>query len=585
MSQVLNVLAQLDTRAYQEYRPSLKGTSGGDSINLRLLTRLCRGFQVDGDKLTVVGDDISRHTEEILLNAVHSLQYSLGLFWSAHLALAVTSNGLDATGTAGTSVREMFVHLESVLDTKFSQWVPRYAATCPPNSHWIDASGKPKEVGEAIFASSNLQEVPVPAPCSLLSQPDKLFDDCWSTTFLSQSMAPPLKTSMLGMDEMGRRHIARLDLEYHYCCVLPEFKETVLRILHLDQQKAAVNTGANLSELMFKIFVGLQQNMSPYGQKIPVVVSASTDFLSFRAAWRMLERWGWLRAEVLVSVDTLEIAQPILDAIQLHEHDVRLVHITAVSSVWQLSYTEKELMDVIAAARRIGAVVVIDVCQAFCNIEYDFGRILQGNLEDVFIVGSCIKHGRSLEGVGWCAYDPKNSFSKELPSGWCADLTMLNFPMHEPEMKDMGTRLEGGTVANAVHTELFIKQQRLMQDMGLSITAVNQRVQTLQAHFLACLGNDANGSTAFGRVIGWRRRLLHPQARSKVLVIECMHGVSSEKLQAKLAELGFRCDSRHGKFLRLGFDLCHTEANVLCLADAISRLSKESFEKKFIQLV
>jgi len=152
--------------------------------------------------------------------------------------------------------------------------------------------------------------------------------------------------------------------------------------------------------------------------------------------------------------------------------------------------------------------------------------------------------------------------------------------MHEPEMKDMGTRLEGGTVANVVHTELFIKQQRLMQNKGLSISAVNQRVQTLQALFLSRLADDDSGSTAFGRVVVWQRRVLHPQARSKALVLECMQGVSSEKLQAKLAEHGFRCDSRHGKFLRLGFDLCHTEVNVLCLADIISRLSKESLEKQ-----
>jgi len=197
MSQFLNILAQLDTRKYQEYRPSLKGTSGGDSINLRLLTRMCRAFQVDGD-------DLSKPTDNGLLNAVHSLQYGIGLFWAAHLALAVTSNGLDSTGTAGTSIRQMFVHLEGILNTKFSQWVPRYAAACPPNSRWIDMCGTEKEIGEAIFNEGRYVEVPQPPAPALVDQPEKVllsslglwsFRICRRITWVGSTLATSMAAS------------------------------------------------------------------------------------------------------------------------------------------------------------------------------------------------------------------------------------------------------------------------------------------------------------------------------------------------------------------------------------------------------
>eukprot|EP00440_Ansanella_granifera_P057917 gb/GFBE01062784.1/.p1 GENE.gb/GFBE01062784.1/~~gb/GFBE01062784.1/.p1 ORF type:complete len:824 (+),score=186.05 gb/GFBE01062784.1/:1-2472(+) len=583
MTQFLNILAQLDTCGYQEYRPSLKGTSGGDSINLRLLTRMCRAFQVDGDDLAVEGNDISGRSGGQLLNAVHSLQYGIGLFWSAHLGLAVASNGLDATGTAGTSIRQMFVHLEGVLNTRFSQWVPRYAAACPPNSRWVNIAGTAKEIGEAIYADSGLQEVTAPSPRPLSSQPEKLFDDGWASDFRSQSMAPPLKSCIVDPQQLQLDHIARLDLGHFYSKVLPDLEATVLDLLHLDTSHA-VNIGGNLSELMFRILVGVQQHQQRRQQgwpqparssDHPVIVSACTDFLSFRAAWKMMERWGWSRTEVLLG-DSTDLARPYLDAMAKHGSQVKVVHVTAVTSVSQLVLTETELSAIIGAARKVGAVVLIDVCQAFCNIEYNFARVVKGNLQNVFILGSCVKHARSLEGVGWCAFDPSSQLCDVMPSGWCADLSVLSFPMHDPEMKEARTCLEGGTVANAVHAELFVKQQKYLRDCGLSVAAINQRVRSLQELFLERLSLSREGSAAVGRVVGWMRRLAHPDLQSKVLVLDCSDcAVTANSMASKLEEMGLRLDSRHNKYLRIGFDLCHTEANVTTLADAMLLISEQ----------
>eukprot|EP00930_Biecheleria_cincta_P047313 TRINITY_DN32776_c0_g1_i1.p1 TRINITY_DN32776_c0_g1~~TRINITY_DN32776_c0_g1_i1.p1 ORF type:complete len:881 (-),score=149.36 TRINITY_DN32776_c0_g1_i1:62-2704(-) len=576
MSQFLNILAQLDTLGYQEYRPSLKGTSGGDSINLRLLTRMCRAFQVDGDELAMEPDDISGRSGSMLTNAVHSLQYGLGLFWSAHLALAVTSNGLDQTGTAGTSIRQMFVHLEGVLNTRFCQWLPKYAAGCPSNSRWVDACGSPKEVGEAIFESCRFLEITAPPPAPLICQPDKLFEDCWGADFRSQSMAPPLKTSIVDLPELHKEHVMRLDLEHYYMKVQPDLEATLLELLHLDRQRTSVNCASNLSELMFRILVGLQQleerktSQSYHQQAGPIVVSCSYDFLSFRTAWRTLETWGWSREEVPMLSDSVNLAQPILAALTKHGKKVKLVHITLVSSVTQLAMTPEELKAILKAAREAKAVVLLDACQAFCNIEYDFGQIVDGALGDVFILGSCVKHARSLEGVGWCAFDPCNSIQKLLPSGWCANLSVLNFPMHDPGMPEPRECLTGGTVANAVHAEFFVKQQRYLLDSGISVAAIGRRVQSLHQLFLARLAANDAGLCRAGQVVGWKRRQAQPAAQSKVLVLDCSQGhLAADLLAVRLQEHGFRVDARHGRYLRLGFDLCHSEANVAALADAI----------------
>jgi len=306
-----------------------------------------------------------------------------------------------------------------------------------------------------------------------------------------------------------------------------------------------VSMGGNLSEHMLRILVALQK----VSKKGSVVVSGSADFLSFRAAW--------------LTSDSLDLALPVIAAIKKHGRKVRLVHVTAVSSVYQYAFTQHELVAIVDAANSVGAVVLIDVCQSFCNIEYDFDKITKGS-KDVFILGSCVKHARSLEGVGWCAFNPESSLRENLPSGWCADLSMLNYPMHDPDFKEMRTRLDGGTVANAVHAEFFVEQQQYLLQNGLSTRVVNDRVWRLQNLFMSQLGVDADGQADFCRVEGWCRRQAYPEARSKVLVLDC--------LTSQLRDLGFRVDSRHDRFLRIGFDLCHTEANVIGLADAISSL-------------
>ncbi|CAE7938836.1 unnamed protein product [Symbiodinium sp. KB8] len=550
-----NILAQLDVCAYQEYRPALKGTSGGDSIALRDLPAQTR---------EVTGDDAfrARGSEgRDLLNAVHSFQYGIGLFWSAHLGLAVTSNGIDTTGTAGLSIRQMFVHLESVLNSRFSQWIPRFAAGCPKQSKWVWLAGAAKEVGEAIFDSLGCEAVPPPLPTP---SKEKLFeDDCWTRDFRSFSMAPPLKAELVNSQQLFIDHISRLDLGYFYSQVLPEFRDAVRDLLHLDS-RAAIGTSANLSESLCRVLLALAQrekHLSDSGDC--VVISGSADFLSIRSLWRILAHANWKRVEVEQSGG--DQAAPFLEAIEHRARNVRLVHVTAVSSVGQIAMTSSELKAIIMAARAVGAAVIVDICQAFCNIDYDFASILCGQLGDVFLMGSCLKHGRSLEGLGFCAFDPASSLRPWLSPGWCADLSAIQTPMEDPELADAFGAMEGGTVANAVHTELFVKQQRYLHKSGMSVKAINQYVLHLQESFLSRLGVSLEGETIAGEVVGWTRR--QKDEVSKALTLRSDR---ASQLAQALQEKGFQCDSRHGSYLRLGFDICHSEARPFLLESRCS---------------
>eukprot|EP00439_Symbiodinium_sp_Y106_P068239 s2092_g11.t1 len=560
MAQVLNILAQLDVCAYQEYRPALKGTSGGDSIALRQLTRLCRSLQVTGDEM--------RGSEgRDLLNAVHSFQYGIGLFWSAHLGLAVTSNGIDTTGTAGLSIRQMFVHLESVLNSRFSQWIPRFAAGCPTQSKWVNLAGTAKEVGEAIFDSLGCEAVPPPLPAPSKDSPEKLFENCWSRDFRSFSMAPPLKAELVNSQQLFIDHISRLDLGYFYSQVLPEFRDTVRDLLHLDS-RAAIGTSANLSESLCRVLLALAQRERQSSDSGDcVVICGSADFLSIRSLWRILAHANWKRVEVDQSGD--DQAAPFLEAIEQRARDVRLVHVTAVSSVGQIAMTSSELKSIIIAARAAGAAVIVDVCQAFCNVDYDFASILCGQLGDVFLMGSCLKHGRSLEGLGFCAFDPASSLRPWLSPGWCADLSAIQTPMEDPELADAFAAMEGGTVANAVHAELFVKQQRYLRKSGMGVKAINQYVLHLQESFLSRLGVSLEGETIAGEVVAWTRR--QNDEVSKALTLR---SARAGQLARALQEKGFQCDSRHGRYLRLGFDICHSEADAVALADALRQVAR-----------
>lgn len=558
MTDVLNVLAQLDTKLYQAYRPALKGTSGGDSMNLRALTRLTRSLTTDGDDLQSRGDR--------LLNAIHSLQFSVGLFWSAHLCLAVNANGVDSTGTAGTSIAAMFVHLEGVLNTRLNQWIPRYASSCPSASRWIQYCGAPKEVGDAIFASCDWQPIPAPPALALVDQPRALFDDDWKHVFLSHSMCPPLKEGLVPFLDLHKKHLKRLDLGYFYEKVVPRFQETVLDLLGLGPE-TAVNLGGNVTEMMYTVLWALRQQ----GPQGGTVVSTSLDFLSFRAIWKTLEKDGWKREQVAWDPNSSDLAALLVEAIKKPGRRVRLVHVTVVTSVYQVALTEKELASIIEAARSVNAVVLLDHCQGFCNVPYNFSAICKGALRDVFIMGSCVKHGRSLEGVGWCAFDPSSLAVKGAASGWCADFSVLQTPLVDPPMHDATQRLFGGTVCAAAHAELFVEQFRYFKAQGITLQKMSDRVQTLHEEFLTQLdmGKEPSGLT----VSGLERRSRYTSARSKSLTMDCSKTqMTADELATSLGEMGFRVDSRNGKLLRIGFDICHETTDAADLADAIRRL-------------
>lgn len=562
MTRFLDILAQLDTKRYQEYRPTLKGTSGGDSVNLRALTRLCRSLMVDGDDLA------TRANEDTVLNAIHSLQYSVGLFWAAHLALAVNANGIDSTGTAGTSIRDMFLHLESMLNTRLNQWIPKYASSCTPRSVWAHYMGKPKELGEAIFASGNYIQIPAPEPQPIVEQARFLFSDEWKGVFLSHSMCPPLKENHVSLVDLQKKHRERLDLGYFYMDVVPRFEQTVLELLNLDTQLASVNIGSNLSEMMYRLMWGLRS------ERGRVVVSTEADFLSFRAAWRALEREGWKREQVPWDAESLDLAAPVEQAIRKHGRKVGIVHITVVTSMKQIAATEEELKRIVEAARSVGALVFFDVCQAFCNVPYDFRRICGASLRDVFVLGSCVKHARSFEGVGWCAFDPATELIKGAASGWCADLSVLMTPSKDPEFLDARSAMVGGTVSSAVHAELFVEQWAFFRKHNITVEAMSARVQKLHEAFLFQLGEKNEDVWPEGLVVAGRsRRQRYSSVVSKSMTLDCSKCITdAESLAESLNHRGFRVDAREQYFLRIGFDVCHDENDATALAEDILAL-------------
>lgn len=100
-------------------------------------------------------------------------------------------------------------------------------------------------------------------------------------------------------------------------------------------------------------------------------------------------------------------------------------------------------------------------------------------------------------------------------------------------------------------------------------SAINQYVLHLQESFLSRLGVSLEGETIAGEVVGWTRR--QKDEVSKALTLRSDR---ASQLAQALQEKGFQCDSRHGSYLRLGFDICHSEADALALADALRQVAR-----------
>ena len=116
---LLNLLVSMDELKYQKYRNLIYGTSGGESINLRLLQKKIQNL----DKhisLNIHDTIINNHPDKYLISSIKLYQYYSTQFWLTHFNLAASTNGIQNKGTKETPIIKLIDKCINMTDTRIN---------------------------------------------------------------------------------------------------------------------------------------------------------------------------------------------------------------------------------------------------------------------------------------------------------------------------------------------------------------------------------------------------------------------------------------------------------------------------------
>lgn len=381
---------------------------------------------------------------------------------------------------------------------------------------------------------------------------------------------------------------------------LPKFEQTVLDLLRCGELRGSdlecgdskvgvseigssnarenqlkVTEGANNTELLDRVLSALPEDR-------PNILTTANEFLAADRAFAGLQRRNPERIEFC---DAPMALLPKLS--QLDEnHKFGLIFFSQVYSNSQQSLTADEMSQILDAVPPKVA-VLIDITQGFCNVPLDWGALLKGR-DNVMLIGSFVKHGRSGEGVGFLVHPSRNPLSDPIRSGWTANLGGLGRANTRDSKGapafDPGGEWRGGTPNNIAHVELAIQTWRAIAQAGESVSSLHDYVQSMIGHFMEQL--QANNVEIIGEhnLLEAQRRSANPEVASNALVFETPH---AEKISQALNQKGFGCDSRsmliqqergssrESHRLRLGFGVEHGPVQVDALVQALIEIQAQ----------
>lgn len=375
---------------------------------------------------------------------------------------------------------------------------------------------------------------------------------------------------------------------------LPKFEQTVLDLLRCGElrgsdlacgdSKVGVSEigSSNAGENQLKVTEGanntelLDRVLSALPEERPNILTTANEFLAADRAFAGLQRRNPERIELC---DAPMALLPKLSQLD-DNHKFGLIFFSQVYSNSQQSLTADEMSQILDAVPPKVA-VLIDITQGFCNVPLDWGALLKGR-DNVMLIGSFVKHGRSGEGVGFLVHPPRNPLSDPIRSGWTANLSGLGRANTRDSKGapafDPGGEWRGGTPNNIAHVELAIQTWRAVAQAGESVRSLHAYVQSMIGRFMEQLQTNNVEIIGEHNLLEAQRRSANPEVASNALVFETPH---AEKISLVLNQKGFGCDSRsmvikqeHGPSreslrLRLGFGIEHGPVQVDALVKAL----------------
>lgn len=615
LSEHVMCLKNMDIHAYTQYRPAISGTSGAGSRQLKFLDSqtapVAQAIYLELQQGLLQSDQTAHQNQalnqtqtmsEIIdtiknvfnqprvlpqlyaqLTALHDFETAYLNFWAQHAILAATTVGIGNKGTQDMEVAALFRRVEYKLKkSAILQAISQYGLDVVPESPHLyvhDEDGR--RIGTAVSERLERMEIsPNVEPTHNISIQQPLITEKspYASWFESQHM-PDLnqylsfETYGMGLplhfalesvqqSELNRHKLSNAVWQEYFTKTLPAFQNTMKRVLQIDSAAINITEGGNTTEFIFRL-------LSAFVDSQPIILTTDREFLAADRAFRSgLHQVHFIETDRTSREAFIPTLMNTLDQIKPD-----LIFISQVYSNSQWSLTFQELQTLI---RHIPAssTLVIDITQGLCNVPMPWGQLLEGQ-SDIMLLGSCIKHARAGEGVGFLVHHKDAMLQTPRQSGWTACLTGLatgtSITSDNQLAFDQNSQWRGGTPANLAHVKLFQQTWDAVFAAGETLASLHDYVQTMIQYFLGELEKSA-GVLKATDLLNQTQLYRETAFASNTLVFA---NTAAFTICENLQQAGIGCDAKtiNGQtYLRLGFGIEHGKSQIDYLLQALRNI-------------
>lgn len=568
-------LSLMDTGSYANYRQTILGTSGAESVRLRTLHKkiltICDDLPFSLSNRESLVNALSHKPKDknlnYLLTSIRLLQAATADFWLRHFSLVMNTIGF-VKGSQGLPVSKLLGYATDTMISEHSLvniigHVGNYYANFP-EAYEVEIEGKTRIVGKNIYhyirknyPSNSLYEPNIktkyeyildcfdlrdlePADSSI-SPYSKWFDLEKTIDLQTHSFGKTLNIFAESTQKTAER-LAKLGNNYweiFFSERLNQFKEILLKILKIEDGNYKTNIDSNVSTIIERLISAIKT-------KECTILTSSQEFIAQKRIFQSKKLNDfWHIIEVNIDPDDLDIAAKIVEKYK-SSPDIGLVFFSQIMSNMQISLSTSEIKFIISQIDT-EVPIIIDITQGFCNVSINWGDII-GDHQNVYLVGSCVKYARSTNGLGFLVFPKNGILNKPSLTGWCSYISGLAMSKitdeHGALLYDEDLKWFGGTPANHFSIELFINSWDAILRKKETVESMNQYVQTLHKYLISGLSDDI-------KIVGFKRRKTFPAFNSSCIVLEAPEDRVDRIMEnAKKQNIFF--DQRKNLFLRIG---------------------------------
>lgn len=282
------------------------------------------------------------------------------------------------------------------------------------------------------------------------------------------------------------------------------------------------------------------------------VLTTDGEFHSFRRQAARWEEDGVLRQRIVACEPFETFETRLLAALREQAPDIVFLSHVMFRSGLRFDGVEN-LID--AAPERTW--IALDLYHSFMAMPSDFARVARR----VFLLGGGYKYAMAGEGAGFI-HAPPGYAPRPQNTGWFADFGAIEAKQGEVAYGTDGSRFLGATF-DPTGLYRFNSVRTMLERESLDTRAIADRVASLRADLLACIGKGDAGKLAEAGVLA-------PNAHGPQARFIALRHPDATRWKAALLEANVITDARDD-VLRIGLGLYHDPEDIYALCAAARR--------------